>query len=469
MFANLGAVLAAAGAGFARRRQGDRLPHRRRRPAAVNPVRQEVFGDARPASTLVEVERARDPGREARGRGGRAAPVSDACNAVITEVEPAPARAGPAAGRRLLVKDLIDTAGIRTTYGSKIYADHVPTRTAPRGRAARRARRRRRRQGEPARVRLGRDEPEPVVRHRPEPAPARAARPAAPRAGNAAALAAGLCDLGARHRHGLLDPAPGGVLRHRRAEAELGPDPDRRRVPALPDASTPSARWRDGRRTSRSMWSVLAGEPVPEPRLAGLDGRPAHAAAVGRRAGAAASNRAAEAYVERLEQLGARVVEAEIPEPPATPGRSSTTRRPSRTARRSRRAPTSTARTCARSSSPRRRSSPRGRSAPATRSRRGAATGRRSTSTSRPCSARAAAGGLRRARGAPPAVGVPAPVQRARLGGARDRRPPARRAARRGRARARGSPGSRRRYGVMSWIVRAGGSLERRPAAPNPE
>ena len=38
---------------------------------------------------------------------------------------------GPLAGRTLLVKDLIDTAGIRTTYGSRIYADHVPERTAP--------------------------------------------------------------------------------------------------------------------------------------------------------------------------------------------------------------------------------------------------------------------------------------------------------------------------------------------------
>ena len=38
---------------------------------------------------------------------------------------------GPLAGRTLLVKDLIDTAGVRTTYGSRIYADHVPERTAP--------------------------------------------------------------------------------------------------------------------------------------------------------------------------------------------------------------------------------------------------------------------------------------------------------------------------------------------------
>jgi len=34
-------------------------------------------------------------------------------------------------GRRLAVKDLFDTAGIRTTYGSAVFADHVPTETAP--------------------------------------------------------------------------------------------------------------------------------------------------------------------------------------------------------------------------------------------------------------------------------------------------------------------------------------------------
>ena len=57
--------------------------------------------------------------------------MTDAWNAVITEVEPPAALPGPLHGKRLLVKDLFDTAGIRTTYGSKIYADHVPTRTAP--------------------------------------------------------------------------------------------------------------------------------------------------------------------------------------------------------------------------------------------------------------------------------------------------------------------------------------------------
>jgi aspartyl-tRNA(Asn)/glutamyl-tRNA(Gln) amidotransferase subunit A len=36
----------------------------------------------------------------------------------------------PPAGTRLAVKDLFDTAGLRTTYGSAIFADHVPARTA---------------------------------------------------------------------------------------------------------------------------------------------------------------------------------------------------------------------------------------------------------------------------------------------------------------------------------------------------
>jgi 2-iminobutanoate/2-iminopropanoate deaminase len=57
VFANIGRVLAAAGAGF-----GDvvkvtvyliEMSDR----ARINPVRQEVFGRARPASTLVEVSR----------------------------------------------------------------------------------------------------------------------------------------------------------------------------------------------------------------------------------------------------------------------------------------------------------------------------------------------------------------------------------------------------------------------------
>ena len=39
-----------------------------------------------------------------------------------------PEKIGP--GERLAVKDLFDTAGLRTTYGSILFADHVPDRTA---------------------------------------------------------------------------------------------------------------------------------------------------------------------------------------------------------------------------------------------------------------------------------------------------------------------------------------------------
>jgi aspartyl-tRNA(Asn)/glutamyl-tRNA(Gln) amidotransferase subunit A len=42
----------------------------------------------------------------------------------ITEVE------SPREGTRLAVKDLFDTSGLRTTYGSAIFTDHVPTETA---------------------------------------------------------------------------------------------------------------------------------------------------------------------------------------------------------------------------------------------------------------------------------------------------------------------------------------------------
>ncbi|HEU5264076.1 MAG TPA: amidase family protein, partial [Gaiellaceae bacterium] len=35
------------------------------------------------------------------------------------------------AGRSLAVKDLFDTAGLVTTYGSPLFGDHVPVATAP--------------------------------------------------------------------------------------------------------------------------------------------------------------------------------------------------------------------------------------------------------------------------------------------------------------------------------------------------
>jgi Asp-tRNA(Asn)/Glu-tRNA(Gln) amidotransferase A subunit family amidase len=65
-----------------------------------------------------------------------AMPELDEFNALITScAEEALERArggvtGPLAGVPVLVKDMFDTAGVRTTYGSKIYADRLPVRTA---------------------------------------------------------------------------------------------------------------------------------------------------------------------------------------------------------------------------------------------------------------------------------------------------------------------------------------------------
>ena len=65
------------------------------------------------------------------------------------------------------------------------------------------------------------------------------------------------------------------------------------------------------------MWSVLTGKPVPEPRLAGLTvGVLTRPPSVGE-GNRPPANLAAEAYVDRLEELGARCVAAEIPEPEA--------------------------------------------------------------------------------------------------------------------------------------------------------
>ncbi len=62
VFENIGAILRAAGAGFADvAKVTVYLTDIDDRPL-INPVRQEVFGDARPASTLVEVSRLAIPG-----------------------------------------------------------------------------------------------------------------------------------------------------------------------------------------------------------------------------------------------------------------------------------------------------------------------------------------------------------------------------------------------------------------------
>src|SRR5580765_6452488 len=61
------------------------------------------------------LDRARDHAKRLMRDGGRGA-----------EGEP-----GWLAGLPVAIKDLADVAGVRTTYGSPIFADHVPTKSHP--------------------------------------------------------------------------------------------------------------------------------------------------------------------------------------------------------------------------------------------------------------------------------------------------------------------------------------------------
>jgi amidase len=49
----------------------------------------------------------------------------------LMDDKPAPRERGWLAGLPIAIKDLVDVAGVRTTYGSPIYADHIPTASAP--------------------------------------------------------------------------------------------------------------------------------------------------------------------------------------------------------------------------------------------------------------------------------------------------------------------------------------------------
>ncbi len=62
VFANIGRILAAAGATFADIVKVTVFLTDIDDRAQINPVRQEIFGDVRPASTLVEVSRLAVPG-----------------------------------------------------------------------------------------------------------------------------------------------------------------------------------------------------------------------------------------------------------------------------------------------------------------------------------------------------------------------------------------------------------------------
>jgi Asp-tRNA(Asn)/Glu-tRNA(Gln) amidotransferase A subunit family amidase len=222
---------------------------------------------------------------------------------------------GPLAGRTLLVKDLIDTAGIRTTYGSQVYADHVPERNATvvdlvldagatvLGKAN---------LVEFAWGVLG-DNPWYGTVHN----PARPGRTTGgSSSGNAAAIAGGLCELGLGTDTGCSVRLPAAACEIVGLKTRLGAVPIDGVYPLCPSFDTvgPMARTVD---EVAVFWSVLSGRPIPEPRLEGL------VVGILRRAPVLGDGReteqsdAVDEWAGRLEALGARVVEAEIPGPSA--------------------------------------------------------------------------------------------------------------------------------------------------------
>jgi aspartyl-tRNA(Asn)/glutamyl-tRNA(Gln) amidotransferase subunit A len=238
--------------------------------------------------------------------------VTDVWNAIITDVEPVPALDGVLHGKRLLVKDLIDTAGIRTTYGSSIYADHVPERTAT---AVERL------VGAGA-VIVGKANLHEfawgVTSQNPWYGTVR--NPVHPgrttggsSGGNAAALAAGLCDIGIGTDTGCSIRLPAACCGVVGLKPAWGRIPTDGVFPLCPTFDTVGPMATTVAEVAL-MWSVLTGAAVPQPRLRGLTvGLLTRPPSVG--GAPAADNRAAEQYVSRLEELGARVVEASIPEP----------------------------------------------------------------------------------------------------------------------------------------------------------
>lgn len=250
------------------------------------------------------------------GIGYEAGIEGDAYNAVVTRVdEPEPPRDGPLAGRTLLVKDLIDTAGVRTTYGSRIYAEHVPAASAPvverlvasgavvMGKAN---------LDEFAWGVMGQNPWYGTVRN-----PARAGRTAGgSSAGNAAALAAGLVDLGLGTDTGCSIRLPSACCGTVGLKPSWGRIPTEGIHPLVPSLDTVGPMARTVADVAL-MWSALTGEPVPQPRLAGLTVGLVRAAPVVGDGPTVPDSAAAEAYAADLQRLGAQVVEARIPDPAA--------------------------------------------------------------------------------------------------------------------------------------------------------
>jgi aspartyl-tRNA(Asn)/glutamyl-tRNA(Gln) amidotransferase subunit A len=241
--------------------------------------------------------------------------VDDRWNAFVTHVEPAEAKAGVLSARTLAVKDLIDTAGIRTTYGSGLYRDHVPETTATVVQ----------RLVDAGAVVVGKT-------HLPEFAwsvlgqsewygtchnpthPGKTTGGSS--SGSAVALAAGLCELALGTDTGCSIRLPSATCEVVGLKSQWGLIPMEGVFPLCPTLDTvgPMARTVED---AALMWSVMTQQPLPEPRLSDLTvGLLRQPPGIGDGRETERSD-AAEAWVGDLERLGARVVEARVPEPSA--------------------------------------------------------------------------------------------------------------------------------------------------------
>lgn len=218
---------------------------------------------------------------------------------------------GPLAGRTLLVKDLFDTAGIRTTYGSRVHADHVPERTAPSVHRLLEAGAALVGKANLHEFAWGITSQNPwygTVRN-----PLLQGRTTGGSSGgNAAALAAGLCELGIGTDTGCSVRLPSACCGTVGLKPRWGAIPTGGVYPLCPTLDTVGPMARSVADTAL-LWSVLTGRAVPRPRLAGLTvGLVTVPPDVGDGADRTPNPRAEE-WVPALERLGATVVAAELP------------------------------------------------------------------------------------------------------------------------------------------------------------
>jgi aspartyl-tRNA(Asn)/glutamyl-tRNA(Gln) amidotransferase subunit A len=226
--------------------------------------------------------------------------------------------AGPLAGVPLLVKDIIDTAGVRTTRGTLLDAERVPIATAP-AVAVLEA------QGAIVVGKASCDEVAwGVTGHNAHFGDV--VNPLAPdritggsSAGNGAALAAGLVPLALGTDTGGSVRLPAGCCGVVGFKPALGSVPTAGVLPLSPSFDTVGPMSRDVADCALAH-AALTGRPVPDPRLEGLvvGALVAHPR-LGPGEAPAGRDGHAEALAAHVEALGARVVEVELPVPAADP------------------------------------------------------------------------------------------------------------------------------------------------------